>query len=46
VAGGVAGKPAAFHKGIVQTVQLAGRRAMDIEDFLPGQPDFIGSELI
>jgi len=24
VAGGVAGKPAAFHKGIVQTVQLAG----------------------
>lgn len=34
------------HGGLqLQIVQLAGKRAMPISEFLPGQPDFIGSKL-
>ncbi|MCA9974389.1 MAG: hypothetical protein KC413_01510, partial [Anaerolineales bacterium] len=29
----------------LQTVQLAGKRAIAVQDFVRGQPDFIGSKL-
>jgi methionyl-tRNA formyltransferase len=34
-------------KGILEInhLQLAGKRSMDIDDFLRGQPDFITAEL-
>ncbi|MCI0398936.1 MAG: methionyl-tRNA formyltransferase [Chloroflexi bacterium] len=52
---GPAGQVEAYRDGVVilagegglllQTIQLAGKRAVSIEEFLRGRPDFIGSQL-